>query len=74
MELNSINVYLYKNGIAHSVDARVAPRPRFKLTLMQIQAIPNFKKAKSLVKQILQGFCGPDGTRTRDPMRDRHVF
>ena len=19
-------------------------------------------------------FCGPDGTRTRDPMRDRHVF
>ncbi len=19
-------------------------------------------------------FCGPDGTRTRDPVRDRHVF
>lgn len=19
-------------------------------------------------------FCGPDGARTRDPMRDRHVF
>ena len=23
---------------------------------------------------ILNIFCGADGTRTRDPMRDRHVF
>ncbi len=23
---------------------------------------------------ISRSFCGMDGTRTRDPMRDRHVF
>ncbi len=28
---------------------------------------------KRLHKAALN-FCGPDGTRTRDPMRDRHVF
>ena len=28
--------------------------------------------AKSLT--IVKLSCGPDGTRTRDPMRDRHVF
>ena len=23
---------------------------------------------------IFNAYCGADGTRTRDPMRDRHVF
>ena len=23
---------------------------------------------------LWEASCGPDGTRTRDPMRDRHVF
>ena len=30
-------------------------------------------KTKSLEVE-LQGFCGMDGTRTRDPLRDRQVF
>ncbi len=29
------------------------------------------KKAPTFVEAL---FCGPDGTRTRDPVRDRHVF
>ena len=32
-------------------------------------------KAKTLVNQgLTRVFSGLDGTRTRDPMRDRHVF
>gem|GEM_PF-3017952 len=32
------------------------------------------KKRLSLVQLNLFISCGADGTRTRDPMRDRHVF
>ncbi len=31
----------------------------------------NTKKAQKFLSEL---FCGLDGTRTRDPMRDRHVF
>jgi hypothetical protein len=32
-------------------------------------------KRKAIDTQWLNSAkCGPDGTRTRDPMRDRHVF
>ena len=31
------------------------------------------QKSQPLVNSWLP-FCGPDGARTRDPMRDRHVF
>ncbi len=29
---------------------------------------------QKIPKLSFQDFCGADGTRTRDPMRDRHVF
>ena len=29
---------------------------------------------KTKKPQEIGAFCGLDGTRTRDPMRDRHVF
>ncbi len=33
------------------------------------------EKIKTLKALVFQGFsCGADGARTRDPMRDRHVF
>ena len=31
-------------------------------------------KKKKASENNLQGFCGADGTRTRDPRRDRPVF
>ena len=38
----------------------------------------NFLKTKianNLFYSFISDFlCGPDGTRTRDPVRDRHVF
>ncbi len=32
-----------------------------------------FLKTKK-AQQLAELFCGPDGTRTRDPLRDRQVF
>ena len=32
------------------------------------------KPLKSFVLRVSFVVSGPDGTRTRDPMRDRHVF
>lgn len=34
---------------------------------------PEIKKSYTF-DVTLSFFCGMDGTRTRDPMRDRHVF
>ncbi len=34
----------------------------------------NKKSQASINKKLTILNCGPDGTRTRDPMRDRHVF
>ena len=31
-------------------------------------------RKQKIPKLSFQDFCGADGTRTRDPMRDRHVF
>ena len=40
------------------------PETRKALIPLGIRAFPNFAFSS----------CGADGTRTRDPMRDRHVF
>ncbi len=37
-------------------------------------SLVNFLRLNSLLTTQLFLFCGLDGTRTRDPMRDRHVF
>ncbi len=34
----------------------------------------NLYTKKKPPQWFVEAFCGPDGTRTRDPMRDRHVF
>jgi hypothetical protein len=35
-------------------------------------SLENFRYKKSF--SILRSFCGLDGTRTRDPLRDRQIF
>ncbi len=41
---------------------------------MKRRYCPDVKKGTNLVNTKFAPFCGLDGTRTRDPMRDRHVF
>ncbi len=38
------------------------------------QALKNKKPSQVILRGFLSFFSGLDGTRTRDPMRDRHVF
>ena len=44
--------------------------------LNSFEASANKKKPTetSITREVKVGEGGPDGTRTRDPMRDRHVF
>ena len=51
------------------------PATSYKFVANNTTTVKNLMGQKSL--SVTKGFpqyCGLDGTRTRDPMRDRHVF